>query len=213
MRTYKEYYNLGMEHHLDWLSHQKRQWWKDKDMFDYRSIKGDYIETVKFLTDDEKNDASLFHNHTNVKNSEWGILFSMLGQALVDWCVENVDWKNLWSFGIEIERTVVNLASAYSCKFSVEKYDFDKNEWVKEEDKNELSKFEGCKDFLLNIVEEFIASHRKNIPNDWNYFSFGLDSLMDSCKWREWVCSSDGYMNLGNYNKESDDYTCFVECM
>ena len=45
---------------------------------------GDYLKGTKFLSRDEKNDASLFINRTNVKNSEWSILFSMLGQVLVD---------------------------------------------------------------------------------------------------------------------------------
>ena len=213
MKSYKEYYKFGLEDHLKWLSYQKTEWWKDKKSFEYLSPKGDYIETVNILSVDEKNDSSLFHNHTNVKNSEWGILFTMLGQALVDWCRENVEWKDLWSFGIEINRVVIDLSNVYDCEFSVKRYDLEKHQWYKETDENVLKQFDGCRDFLLSIVDEFLTIHGKDVPNDWNYFSFGLDSLMDSCKWGEWVCSSDGYINLGNYNEDTKEYENFVECM
>lgn len=212
MRTFKEYYDLGMEHHLKWLSWQKDQWWKNKD-HSWRTVKGDYIETVHFLTDDEKNDSSLFHNHTNVKNSEWGILFDMLGQALIDWCRENTDCKKLWSFNFKIKREIDGCSSFYNCSYSVNNYDFVNKEWIEEDDEYVIEKFGDCQDFLLGIVDEFLSRHGKNIPNDWNHFSFGLDSLMTSCQYGEWVCDSDGYMNLGNYDEKTEEYDEYVECM
>ena len=212
MRTIKEYYSLALEKHLNWLSHQKEQWWKNEKN-DYLFVKGDYIETVHFLTNDEKNDSSLFHNHTNVKNSEWGIFFSMLGQILVDWCCENINWKNLDSFNIEINRELINYSSIYICSFSVYKYDFDNHRRIKEENNKELEKFDNCRDFICDALDWFMSKHGKDIPNNWNCFSFGLDALMYSCEYRQWVCTSDGYINLGNYNNITNIYDKYVECM
>ena len=59
MKTYKEYYQFGLGEHFDWKSKQKEEWWKKGDQSSLEP-KGDYIETVKFLSVDEKNDASLF---------------------------------------------------------------------------------------------------------------------------------------------------------
>ena len=213
MKSYKEYYQLGLRRHIDWKSRQDEEWWKNKDDFGYMEKKGDYIETVNFLTIDEKNDSSLFINATNVKNSEWGILFDMLGQALVDWCVENVNYSNLWSFDFRVERYIDNGQIFYVPSFKVTNFQF-KNSWtqtIEETDENKLKVFEGCSDFLLDLTTRFIESHGKNIPNDWNHFSFGLDSLYSSCEWGEWVCDSDGYINLSNVNGE--EYDQFVECM
>jgi len=212
MRTFKEYYKKALDEHLTWLSNQTEQWWK-KDKNDWLITKGDYIETVNLLTIDEKNDSSLFHNHTNVKNSEWGILFSMLGQALVDWCKENVDWNDLWSFGISIRRELNGCSSIYNCSHSVNKYDFVNKECIKVVDEDELARYDSCQDFLCDLVDEFLTRCGKNIPNDWNYFSFGLDDLGNSCKWGEWVSASDGYMNLGNFNENDKEYDEYVECM
>ena len=177
-------------------------------------MSGDYIETVHFLTIDEKNDSSLFHNHTNVKNSEWGILFSMLGQALVDWCRENVDWKNLWSFGFTIKRSLDGCSNLYDCSYSVNDYDSVNKMMVEVTDENRLEQFSGCFDFLCDLVDEFLTRQGKNIPNDWNRFNFGLDCLMESCEWGEWISASDGYMYLGNFVEGEDGgYTEYVECM
>ena len=212
MKTYKEYYELGLREHLEWRSHQKEEWWK-RGSQDGLEIKGDYIETVKFLTIDEKNDSSLFKNGTNVLNSEWGILFSMLGQALVDWCVENVDWKDLWSFDFRLRRGVENGENVYFPFFemSITQPEGKYPEIIKEEDEKKLKKFEKCRDALFEIVSTFIESHGKNIPNDWNMFTFGLDCLCESCKYGKWICSSDGYMGLMNYT--DGIYEEYVECM
>lgn len=212
MRTFKEYYDLAMEQHLKWLSYQKNQWWKNKD-HSWRTVKGDYIETVHFLTDDEKNDSSLFHNHTNVKNSEWGILFDMLGQALIDWCRDNSDWDTLWSFNFSIKRSIDGCSNIYDCSHSVNNYDFVNKTVVKVEEENVLERYKSCSEFLCDLVDWFITKHGKDIPNDWNHFSFGLDDLRNSCKWGEWICASDGYMNLGNYDEKTDEYEEYVECM
>ena len=213
MKEYEEYYKFGLNEHLDWKSRQEEEWWRNKKYSDKLKTKGDYIETVNFLTIDEKNDASLFANTTNVKNSEWCILFSMLGQALVDWCRENVDYENLWSFGIQFKRGINEYgATNYIPEITVKKM---KGKTGIEEitDETVLKKFEDCEFELCRLVDTFLYTHGKNIPNDWNYFSFGLDCLYESCKWGEWVCSSDGYMNRGNYNEETMYYDEFVECM
>lgn len=212
MRSFKEYYDLAMREHIVWLSNQKEEWWK-KDKDDKLNPLGDFIETVSFLSIDEKNDSSLFYNHTNVKNSEIGILFAMLGQALVDWCCENVEWKNLWYFGISINRSIDGCSNVYDCSFSVNKYDFVNRERIDVVDEDELKKFDGCDDFLCDLVDTFMSIHGKDIPNDWNYFSFGLDSLMDSCKCGGWIFASDGYMNIGNLDENTDEYDEYVECM
>lgn len=209
MKTFDEYYNIALEKHNKWLTSQKEEWWRGKND-EWLDIKGEYDSSINFLSNDERNDTSLFHNHTNVKNSEWSLLFSMLGQALVDWCVENTDWKDLWAIGICIKKDT-NGHLSYS--HYVEKWDFDKKIRVDITNKYELNNYEDCKYFLCDIVYQFIKKHEINIPNDWNHFSFGLDSLMDSCKWGEWVSSSDGYINLGKYIKAPDKYEVFVECM
>lgn len=211
MRTYKEYYNLGLNHELNWLSTQKEKWWKDKDDR-WRKTMGEYIEIVQFISDEEKNDVSLFHNHTNVRNMEWSILFSMLAQALVDWCQEkDVTWEDLWSYNIVIRKTIEDGRVTYIYRHSIRNHNDREWEYETNEKRNEL--FDGLDDFLCDMVDKFITDHMPNIPLDWNYFSFGLDSLVDSVKYGEWVPASDGCMNLGNYNEESNKYDEYVECM
>lgn len=216
MKTFKEYYDKGIDHELNWLYSQKDKWWQKNVRYKNLITTGDYIETVNRLASWEKNDSSLFVNRTNVMNSEWSILFHMLGQALVDWCVENVDWENLWSCGIRIHRTLDGLSNVYNCSFSVNRYDFEQDKYFKVTDEADIEKFSGCRDFLCDMIDWFITKHGKNIPNDWNHFSFGLDDLMASCKYGMWVCSSDGYMNLGNERMTEDEkmlYDNYVECM
>lgn len=213
MKTYKEYYQFGLGKHFDWKSKQKEEWWKRGDQSSLEP-KGDYIETVKFLSVDEKNDASLFINTTNIKNSEWDILFSMLGQALVDWCVENVKYENLWSFDLKIERYVENGENIYLPTFKVTNYKKTESSFpqtAEETNVKKLNNFKKCSEFLFDMVTRFIESNGKNIPNDWNHFSFGLDGLSHSCEYGEWVCTSDGYMNLMNVT--DGEYDQFVECM
>ena len=207
MRSYKEYYAIGQRHYITWLGIQKEEWWKKGDNT-HLDIAGDYIETVRFLSNDEKNDSSLFINHTNVKNSEWDILFSMLGQALIDWCIENQE-TNWWSYGMHIIREVENIDSIYLCNFSVRDAT---NQKITDEET--LKKFEGCRDFLCDIVEQFISDQGKDIPNNWNSFVFSLDDLKTSCKFGEWVADSDGYLSFGAmYEGSDDEYEEYVELM
>ena len=79
MKTYKEYYQIGLEDHLNWKSKQKDEWWRTNQQKGDLELKGEYLETITPLSEEEKNDSPLFNNYTNVKNSEWSILFSMLG--------------------------------------------------------------------------------------------------------------------------------------
>ena len=209
MKSYKEYYEFGLKHHLDWKSKQKDEWWRRNELKGKLNLEGDYIETINVLSEYEKNDSSLFHNHTNVKNSEWDILFSMLGQVLVDWCVENNVPQNIYSFHLSIDRHIDGLDDCYKVNWGI--YTSDDNNKI-----NEPERFEDCANVLTDIVNEFISQQGRDIPNDWNYFSFGLDDLQASIKYGEWICFSDGYMNLGNFNWENPEderYDQFVECM
>ena len=122
MRTYKEYYQIGLDEHLDWESNEKDEWWRTMECNGDLELKGEYLETITHLSVEEKNDSPLFENHTNVKNSEWTILFSMLGQALVDWCVENGKQENLWSFSIKVKRVIDGIEDFYIPSFNVKYY-------------------------------------------------------------------------------------------
>ena len=209
MRTFKKYYDIALKEHKWWFYIQKEEWWKDKYSFDYH-LKGDYIETVRHLTVNEKNNSSLFKNHTNVKNSEWCIFFSMLGQALIDWCKENKIPDNIYSFNFNIDRSVDGLKNCYEVHWN---YYIDNGTSV-EKVENDTTTFEDCAGFLTDMVDMFVTKHGYNIPNDWNNFSFGLDDLKESIRFGKWVCSSDGYMNLANFvDSEDDGWTDFVECM
>ena len=78
-------------------------------------------------------------------------------------------------------------------------------------DKKELKSWEGCRNALCDIIWEFVYTHRRDIPEDWNRIGFGLDDLSASIEAKEWVCFSDGYINVGcEYN---DNYDPYVECM
>ena len=213
MRSYREYYNLAKDEHLTWLAmlEQQNEWWKkdEYNRFKELEVMGDYLKGTKFLSRDEKNDASLFINRTNVKNSEWSILFSMLGQALVDWCVENERTK-FWSFSLTIQRALDGLTEYYVPKFKVETYD---NEDSEVTDKKELKKWEDCRNALCDIIWDFIYTHKNDIPNDWNYISFSLDDLEPSCQAGQWVCFSDGYFGLACIKSNDNGCDTFVECM
>ena len=109
MRTYNEYYQFGLDDELDWKSKEKDEWWRKEEYKNDLELKGEYLETITPLSEEEKNDSPLFKNHTNVKNSEWSILFGMLGQALVDWCVENGKQENLCRVYSRFDRRAARL--------------------------------------------------------------------------------------------------------
>ena len=213
MKTYKEYYQFGLDNHLDWKSKQKDEWWRAKQNKDELDLKGEYLETITPLSEEEKNDSPLFNNYTNVKNSEWSILFSMLGQALVDWCVENGKQENLWSFSIKVKRVVDGIEDLYIPSFNV-KYYFPDAQVVKSlEDESKREGFVGCQDFLFELISEFLERNKRDLPLDWNTFWFGLDDLESSCKYGVWTPASDGYMDLASVDDENKKNELYVECM
>ena len=211
MKTFKEYYDMGLADELKWLGmpEQASEWWKSKsDNLNYLGIRGKYPETTKFLTEDERNDVSLFHNHTNVKNSEWSILHFMMGQALVDWCREKgATWEELWCYSLCIEKN----EDTISLKSKIKKYDEDY--WEYEQDEEKTKYFVGLDEFLKDMLFWFFDEHKGDIPLDWNWFGFSLDALSTSVKYGEWVPASDGSMNFGLYNPEKKEYIDYVESM
>ena len=213
MRTYKEYYQIGLEDHFNWKSKQKDEWWRTNQQKGDLELKGEYLETITPLSEEEKNDSPLFNNYTNVKNSEWSILFSMLGQALVDWCVENGKQENLWSFSIKVKRVVDGIEDLYIPSFNVKYYSPDNQVTKNLEDESKREGFVGCQDFLFELISEFLERNKRDLPLDWNMFWFGLDDLMSSCKYGEWVSDSDGYMDLVSVNDENKENELYVECM
>ena len=213
MKTYKEYYQIGLAHYLDWKSKQKNEWWRTRQYKGDLALKGEYLETITPLLEEEKNDSSLFKNHTNVKNSEWDILFSMLGQALVDWCVENGKQENLWSFSITVKRVVDGVEDLYIPSFNVKYYNPDTQVVENLEDESKREGFVGCQDFLFELISEFLEKNKRDLPLDWNGFWFGLDDLASSCKYGEWIAASDGYMDLASINDENTENELYVECM
>lgn len=215
MKTYKEYYQFGLDEHLDWKSKQKCEWWRSKLTKQQKSdleLKGEYLETITPLSEEEKNDSPLFENHTNVKNSEWAILFDMLGQALVDWCVKNGKKENLWSFSINVKRVVDGVEDLYIPSFNVKYYFPDTQVIDSLEDESKREGFVGCQDFLLGLISEFLEKNKRDLPLDWNMFWFGLDDLESSCKYGVWTPASDGYMDLASVNDETKENKRYVIC-
>ena len=213
MRTYKEYYQIGLDNYLDWKSKQKDEWWRKEQYKNDLELKGEYLETITPLSEEEKNDSPLFNNYTNVKNSEWSILFSMLGQALVDWCVENGKQENLWSFSIKVNRVVDGIEDIYIPSFNV-RYYFPDTQVVKSiEDESKREGFVDCQNFLLGLISEFLEKNKRDLPLDWNMFWFDLDELETSCKYGGWVSDSDGHINLSYIDKKNNKYELYVECM
>ena len=213
MRTYKEYYQIAQEQHLAWKSIQQEEWWKKGSYKGDLELRGEYLETVTLLPEDEKNDSSIFENHTNVKNSEWNILFSMLGRALVEWCVENERQEDLWSFSIKVKRVVDGVEDLYIPSFNVKYYDPDNQVVKRLEDKSKREGFVGCQDFLLGLVSEFLEMNKKDLPLDWNMFYFGLDALETSCEYGKWLPVSDGHMNLASVDEKNNECEIYIECM
>ena len=56
MKSYKEYYQFGLEHYLDWKSKQNDEWWRRNELKGKLNLEGDYIETINVLSEYEKND-------------------------------------------------------------------------------------------------------------------------------------------------------------
>ena len=213
MKTYKEYYQIGLDEHLDWESNEKDEWWRTMECNGDLELKGEYLETITPLSEEEKNDSPLFNNYTNVKNSEWSILFSMLGQALVDWCVENGKQENLWSFSIKVKRVVDGIEDLYIPSFNVKYYSPDNQVTKNLEDESKREGFVGCQDFLFELISEFLERNKRDLPLDWNTFWFGLDDLESSCKYGVWTPASDGYMDLASVDDENKENELYVECM
>lgn len=204
MRTYKEYYSIGVENINSWLALQKEEWWRKDENDGLFDIKGEYIEGVDFLTNYKKNDVSLFANHTNVLNSKWNILFDMLGQIVIDWCLEND--KEIYKYNIDIHRRVGEYEYYHKLDIITGKFSTIKSIT----DPVMLEEFSGCSEFICDIVDQFISENWRDIPIEWNHFGFSLDNLSYSCKFRVWTPYSDGYMCLGN---DSGEYIEFVNCM
>ena len=140
-------------------------------------------------------------------------LLHTLGQALVDWCVENGKQENLWSFSIKVKRVVDGIEDLYIPTFYVKYYSTD-NQVVKNlEDESKREGFVGCQDFLFELISEFLERNKRDLPLDWNMFWFGLDDLMSSCKYGVWVSDSDGYMDLASVDDENKENKLYVECM
>ena len=213
MRTYKEYYQFGLEDHLDWKSKEKDEWWRAKQYKGDLELKGEYLETATPLSEEEKNDSSFFKNHTNMKNSEWSILFTMLGQALIDWCVENGKQENLWSFSIKVKRVVDGVEDLYIPSFNVKYYNPDTQVVKRLEDESKREGFVGCQDFLLGLVSEFLEMNKRDLPLDWNMFYFSLDALETSCEYGVWLPVSDGHMNLASVDEKNNECEIYLECM
>ena len=213
MKTYKEYYQIGLDKHLDWKSKQKDEWWRKEEYKNDLELKGEYLETITPLSEEKKNDSSIFKNHTNVKNSEWDILFSMLGQALVDWCVENGKQENLWSFSIKVKRVIDGIDDLYIPSFNVQYYFPDAQVVKSLEDESKREGFVDCQDFLLGLISEFLERNKRDLPLDWNMFCFGLDDLESSCRYGIWTSASDGYMDLASVDDENKESELYVECM
>ena len=148
-----------------------------------------------------------------MKNSEWSILFTILGQALVDWCVENGKQENLWSFSIKVKRVVDGIEDLYIPSFNVKYYSPDNQVTKNLEDESKREGFVDCQDFLLDLISEFIEKNKRDLPLDWNMFWFGLDDLMSSCKYGVWTPASDGYMDLASVDDENKKNELYVECM
>ena len=214
MKTIKEYYKKALDESNSWLEKQTSKWWESDEYLSYLlDTNGDYIETVKFLSIEEKNDLPILRNHTNVKNSDWCILYDMMTQAVIDWCMELKEddrlWNDLNSIYISIRRGVVDgKENQYAHSISIKNYD------SVEEDESRLNLFVGCEGFLCDIIDWFMTKHGKNVPNNWNRISFGIDNILASCENGEWVPSSDTYFGLEQYDDQDEDkYISFVECM
>ena len=222
MRTYKDYYKKSLAHENKWFRDQKEEWWRkdegdvvfDDEDFHYRreslNIMGDYLETTRLKSKHDRNNSSLGTNHTNVNNKEWGILFDMIGQVLIDWLIENNE-TSIYSFGFSIHRMVDGLDNVYTLEKRVKILE-DEYQWKEVE--NPDPKFDECAGVLCDIVDRFITEHGKDIPCDWNYFGFGLDELMHSCEYGEWCSCSDGNISFGNEHEgeKYDTYDEYVEC-
>jgi hypothetical protein len=137
----------------------------------------------------------------------------MLGQALVDWCVENGKQENLWSFSITVKRVVDGVEDLYIPSFNVKYYNPDTKVVENLEDESKRNEFVGCQDFLFGLISEFLEKNKRNLPLDWNGFWFGLDDLAASCEYGEWISASDGYMNLASVDDENKENELYVECM
>lgn len=192
MKSYREYYKHFLKKEMDWIANNQECWWH-KDGYYNLDVKGDYIESVGFLNENKKNDSPVFDNHTNVRNSEWSVLFDMLAQALIDWCVENGECEDLWSYYIFIKRGVCPTGNSYEYEYSVSVEDTYNKKPVDDE---RMMKFDECSGFLCDIIDEFISTHGKDIPNDWEKITFGLDDIKSSCKHRVWCSNSDGVFTM-----------------
>lgn len=221
MRSYTEYYKKALAKENQWYRDQKEEWWRkyegdvvyDDDNFHYRRdtlcLMGDYLETMIPKSKHERNDSSMITNHTNVNNKEWGILFSMLGQALIDWLIENKK-TDIYDFSFSMKKIVDGIDHFYILDKSVKVLEEDNMCWKEVE--NPDTKFDECAEFLCDIVDRFFTIHEKDLPLDWNHFGFGLDCLMDSCKYGEWCPCSDGSISLGNEH-DGNKYETYDEYM
>ena len=209
MKTYREYYALAVKEENIWYRNQTDTWWRcDESTKHDFDIKGDYIETVNTISIADKNDVSIFVNHTNLKNSELTRLHYILSQALLDWLNENKK-SNLYSFTLKLFRRVDYPNNAYEIKYRAQKIEDETDECLVDIEDPELQE---CADFLCDLVEEFVESHSNNIPLDWNALSFYIDSLEHSCRCNGWCSYSDSYLNIGNSDFE-DKYTSYVVSM
>ena len=111
----------------------------------------------------------------------------------------------------ELKKTIEDGRVTYIYRHSLRNHNDHEWEYENDEKRNEL--FDGLDDFLCDLFDRFLEDNMPDVPLDWNWFSFSLDSLTESVKYGEWVPASDGSMNFGNYNEETKEYDEYVECM
>lgn len=204
VKSYTEYYKKFKDEHKLWKLVQKDEWWKDNK--ETMEIKGEYINVL--MPDYERNDAPIMVNHTLVKNSEYDILFNMLGQHVIDFCNEH-DKKNIYCCIIKIRRIIDGIDDVYIPDVCVKKKLDGDYGWKIIDDPD----FDEYKYMVCDILDRFLHLHKDMMPIDWDMFSFSLDCIDESCKEGHWICCSDGSMGFGNISEDMKTYTEYVCCL
>lgn len=189
MKTYDEYYKLCQKQCEHTLIRGEqlygKNWWKKYNHSFTTVGEHDFIKPLN-----NKYDAPLIKNITNVYNSEWSILHHIISQMVIDYFKENQIDNDIYSYSININLDKPHKRwSIYLRKSDFESivlpesepFDFPSCDFIADE--NVIRKFDSLNILIYNNVVRFINDNRDNIPEMTNNINFAIDNIKDGLEY------------------------------
>ena len=186
MKTYNEYYSECKEDGKKSVSVSEniygKNWWQ-------KTNNGD----------NSKNDAPIIKNETNVPNSDWITLHTMLSEMVIDYMRDNNINENIYSYSINVNLGKVKrkwsmylkTSTTESIKLPDETIDIPTFPFVSDE--RIINEFDWLNKYIYGNVYKFVVS--KNIEDTVGSINFSIDNIRPSVDFGKWCPSSDSSLS------------------